>query len=167
MIGSRWGTLDSSSKDNRKVSAGNGENRSAGPMKTVRRSTRIDHVAAGTSQSTMDKISQSKVSQSCVSNEDKDLTFITSKSQTGDPYAALLNLDDSLEDDLLITATYTRSVVKFSGTPPVKGKPSKFDSSKSSHKLFLLPGESFDLTKICGKSIGQGATVCTIKGCKI
>ena len=149
------------------MSVGNCEYCLAGPMKTVRRSTRIDHVAAGISHSTMDKIFQSKVSQSCVSNEDKNLTFITTKSQTGDPYAALLNLGDSLEDDLLITVTYTRSVVKFSCTPPVKGKPSKFDSSTSSHKLFLLPGESFALTEICGKSIGQGATVCTIKGCSI
>ena len=93
--------------------------------------------------------------------------FITSKVQTGDPYTALLSLDDASEDDILITATYTKLVVRFRGTPPVKFKPSKFDRYTGSQKLFFLPEESFALAEVCRKPIEQGATFCTIKGCQI
>ena len=77
--------------------------------------------------------------------------FITSKAQIRDLYAALLSLNNALKDDLLTTTTYTRPAIEFSGTPPVKGKPSKFDRSTGSHKLFILPEMSFASAEVCGK----------------
>ena len=84
------------------------------------------------------------------------MRFITSESQTGDPYAALSRLDDALECDQIKTASYIRTVVEFITTPHLKVKDNKFARSTGTNKLFLLLEESFVSAEVCGNLLDKG-----------
>ena len=96
-----------------------------------------------------------------------DVAFVTSKTETRDPYAALLDLKDECHVDLRKPTFLSSFGAGIGGTPLTKGKLSKYYRSSSNHKLYLLPKESFVSAEVCGKPIGQGASFCTNKMCKI
>jgi len=103
----------------------------------VRCSTQIMHVTGVISHNTPRKSPLGNVSHTHTHTSHDDLTFITSKAETGDPYLALLELDDEFGDDLIKMMFYPRLKVKVIGTPNLKSKiTSKCDRTTSSHKLF-------------------------------
>ena len=106
----------------------------------VQRSTWIVHRTGVTTNNKSNKTPMRSVPHTHTSYD--DLILITSKAQTGDPYSALLGLDDEFEDDLIKMTFYPRLDVKVIGTPNLKGKlTSKCDCTTdySYYQRSLLP----------------------------